>query len=388
MNLERSTKKIAYGFLFITVIGSLLGWAVDRTEGRGLSHISTFKSGLSPDGIHYTVKTLRYLNVPESEILKKISQQYSETSIEITDYYLNPDDWEKALVDSRVLYSILSIPFVMLMGINGMFVIPIISYIFLINTPFLFRKLILRKQIRNFDLVLAFVIATSFYVKFNILSNTTDGLSTLLITSLILGLLYVIHHSKGTQSHLKCMKYGVIPCISLAACATRQNEIFVFGLLYIFVKTAVNLSQSERVRIILITGIFNGLWLAYSWVRYDNYSVITSANGVNITETGFLRNVVDIFTRFPITFIVEISQLLVRDTSILILIVAGIYIMIKNFLKDKFLSLVFLWTLLSGIFLTTINGGLGSGFRYALASIFSATMVISKSIERENEEKC
>lgn len=382
MNLKGSTQNLVYGLLLITVIGSLLGWAIDRTQGRDLSQISIFKSGLSPDGIHYTVRTLRYLNVPESEILKEISQQYKEVDIEITDYYLNPDDWEKALVDSRVLYSILSVPFVMFMGPNGMFVIPIMSYVFLVCTPFLFRRLILHKQVQKIDFILAFVLATSFYVKFNILSNTTDGLSTILISSLILILMYVGQHSERAPSHLK---YAAIPCLSLATCATRQNEIFVFGLFFIFAATAVKLSRFERIQITFVAGILNISWLVFSFIQYDNYSVITSANGVDITEGGIGRNLGDIFTRFPITFIVEIIQLLLRDSFIFILIGVAIYITTKNAMMPTFLSLVFLWTLLSGILLTTINGGLGSGFRYALASIFSAALVISENLKNKGK---
>jgi hypothetical protein len=126
-------------FSVIATLGTLIGFAVDRVAGRSLSNFQFFKQGLTPDGIHYEVRTLRFLGMNDLEILNTIGAQYKHTGFLVTDYFLYPDRWEAALVDPRLLLPLLSIVFVKIFGLTGFFIVPIVCFALLALSPFYFN---------------------------------------------------------------------------------------------------------------------------------------------------------------------------------------------------------------------------------------------------------
>jgi hypothetical protein len=215
------------------------------------------------------------------------------------------------------------------------------------------------------------------------LANTTDGLSSLLIVALVLAL-----HLLQKRENSRFGAIG-IAAISLMACITRQNEIYVFGILVIFLISGGFNSIRRNFATVFIATFTIIAWLVYSFLNFGNYHLITSSDGTSLSSGNLLIAIRDLAVDFPKTILIELSQLWLRDQGIFLLILTSIFLMMYN-KKTDFVGLSFLWCFLAGMSLTTINGGLGSGFRYALPAIFLGAIVILEStaqlIEKERSK--
>ena len=377
------TRRVYFGIALLLSLGSICGLIIDRTSGRALSNFQFFKKGLTPDGLHYTVQTLRILDFSDTEIIKLLKSQYDATGIKVSEYFLNPAPWEAALVDPRVLYSFISVPFVKLFGTNGMFIVPIVSFMLLTVLPLLFTNYLSKNTLYFLAFSISVILLTSFYVKYNVLANTTDGLSSLLIVALVLSL-YLIQNRNN--SRFTCLG---VASVCLMACITRQNEIYVFGILVIFlILGGMNSFKRNFVTVIVASSTITS-WLVYSFNEFGNYRLITSSDGTSLSSGNLLVALQDFVVDFPKTIFIELSQLWLRDQGVFLLILAAMFLLAYNKRID-FLGLSFLWCFLAGMSLTTINGGLGSGFRYVLPAIFLGAIVILETaaqvIEKERSK--
>lgn len=374
------TRRLYFGIALLLSAGSIFGLIIDRTSGRAISNFEFFKKGLTPDGLHYSVQTLRILDFSDTEIIKLLKSQYDGTGIKVSNYFLNPAPWETALVDPRVFYSILSAPFVKLFGTNGMFIVPIISFLLLTILPLVFTNYLSKNKIYFLAFSISAILLTSFYVKYNVLANTTDGLSSLLIVALVL-YLYLIQ--KKYNSRFTSLG---IASVCLMACITRQNEIYVLGILVIFLISGGRNSFKRNFVIVIVASLTIITWLVYSFNEFGNYRLITSSDGTSLSSGNLLITLGDLVVNFPKTIFIELSQLWLRDQGVFLVIVTAMFLLAYNKRID-FLGLSFLWCFLAGMSLTTVNGGLGSGFRYALPAIFLGAIVILTSASQIVEEE-
>lgn len=370
---------------FLLSLGSIFGVVVDRVSGRSLDDIQFFKQGLTPDGVHYTVRTLRFLGFTDLSVLQSIKSQYSGTSIEITNYFLNPEPWESALVGPRLLYSILSTPFVKIFGLHGMFFVPVLSFLLLTLVPLYFNRVYLEDKRKLSSFFLTVILISSLYVKFNVLANTTDGLSTLLIVTLVLFLYRHFNHKRVKHAPL------TLAFITLLTCMTRQNEIYVIGILSISL-LAKSSSFPLRQKFLTIAPSIAAIisWLIYSFHKYSNYRIITSSSGQSLIEDDPIRIVTGIVISIPKSAVFEVVQLWIRDPGLFLIVLAALGTILYS-RKVTELDLYFLWTFVAGMTLTAINAGIGSGFRYALPSIFLGVFVLLRSrilltIGKDNHE--
>jgi hypothetical protein len=378
--LASKTWQIYFGIALLLSMGSIFGLIIDRTSGRALSNFEFFKKGLTPDGLHYSVHTLRILDFNDIEIIKALKSQYQVTGIKVSEYFLNPAPWEAALVDPRIFYSILSAPFVKLFGLNGMFIVPIICFTLLTTLPILFTKFFSKNKLYFLAFFISAVLLTSFYVKYNVLANTTDGLSSLLIVALVLALHLL--QKTGTS------RFGAlgISIVCLMACTTRQNEIYVLGILMIFlISGGFNSIKRNSITVFIASSTIIA-WLVFSFLSFDNYRVITSSDGASLSTGNLLIVARDLIVDFPKTILIELSQLWLRDQGIFLLVLTSIFLIIYS-QKLDFVGLSFLWCFLAGMTLTTINGGLGSGFRYVLPAIFLGALVILESAAQLSQKE-
>ena len=369
--------KFLPAFSFVATFGTLAGFAVDRVSGRAISNFQFFKQGLMPDGIHYEVRTLRFLDKIDSEILASITAQYKHTGLLVTDYFLNPDSWEAALVDPRLLFSLLSVVFVKFIGLTGFFVVPMACFAFLSLSPMLFNARHLGSNQKALSFGLALILLGSFYANFNILANTTDGLSALLVVLLVMLLIKNFSYKASKWDLI------LIPFVCLLACMTRQNEIYVVGLVAIFSLNKYKKSRTTAIFIALISAIVVFSWLVFSFIRYKNYAIITDSSGQSLGGTSLLSDLFGLVIKLPQTVLIEFFQLLIRDVGVFAILIIAILLVFP--LREITLTQqLFLWVLFSGIFLTSVNGSLGSGFRYALPSIYIGAFSILEYWNKKN----
>ena len=364
-------------FSILCTIGTLIGFAVDRVSGRAISNFQFFKQGLTPDGIHYELRALRFIGINDYEALSSIRAQYEPTGFSVTEYFLNPESWEAALVDPRLLFPLLSVIFVKFLGLAGFFIIPMACFALLVLSPLYFNYKFLDNGQKQFSFVLVILLMSSFYNKFNILANTTDGLSAFLIVFLTLLLMKKYYKRESRWD------YFLIPFFCLLACMTRQNEIYVSGLVIIFFLNKFSKDRKVATVIALNSFIFVSSWLIFSFARYKNYAIITNSSGQELGGSSLINDIIGLFLKFPQTLSIEFFQLFVRDIGVFMLLIIAILVSFPL----KRITLVqqfFAWILFSGIILTSLNGSFGSGFRYAIPSIFIATFVILENWNKQN----
>lgn len=364
-------------FSILATVGSLIGFAVDRVSGRAISNFQFFKQGLTPDGIHYEIRTLRFLGNFDAEILSSIRAQYQHTGLNVTNYFLHPDSWEAALVDPRLLFSLISVVFVKFLGLTGFFVVPMACFALLSLAPMYFNAHYLSGNQKLLSFGLSLVLMGSFYAKFNILANTTDGLSAFLVVTLVL-LLVKNYSQKESRSDLY-----LIPFVCVLACMTRQNEIYVVGLMLIFSINKYGKNKRAATFIAIYSAILVSSWFIYSFIKYKNYAIITDSSGQSLGGAGLLTDILGLIIKIPQTVFIEFFQLLIRDTGVFILLIFSL-LLIFPLRKITLIQQLFLWVLFSGIFLTCVNGSLGSGFRYAIPAIYLAAFSILECWNRKN----
>jgi len=370
--------KLFPAFSIIATLGTLIGFAVDRVSGRAISNFQFFKQGLMPDGIHYEVRTLRFLGKVDSEILTSIGAQYKHTGLVVTEYFLSPDSWEAALVDPRILFPLLSIIFVKLFGLTGFFVVPMSCFALLSLSPLYFNKKFLGNRQKTLAFGLVLLLVGSFYAKFNILANTTDGLSAFLLVLLVLLILKNYHDDENRWDQFS------IPLTCLLGCMTRQNEIYIAGLVLIFYfnKRRQNIKVARLIA--LNSVILTSIWFLYSYISYNNYAIITDSNGNSLGGASLITDALGLIIKLPQILAIESFQLLIRDVGVfaILLIALSLIFPLK---KITITQQMFLWVMFSGILLTSVNGSFGSGFRYAMPCIYLATFSLMEFWSESNE---
>ena len=168
----RINRPLQWGLvLSITVIA-----IISRLKFNGL--VLDFDYGVyQPDGSHYTYRTLTFLGIDSSAAAERVVNWYQIHGIKHNVFlpsFLMPENsgaW--GLSAPRVLYPFLSVPFVYLLGIPGMLVIPAASLALLVFCVYRMSEL-RGKQPIGFLIVL--VLCTSPTVLRWMIANITDSL--------------------------------------------------------------------------------------------------------------------------------------------------------------------------------------------------------------------
>jgi hypothetical protein len=161
-----------YAVLFSIVFISL----ISRLLFNGLS--LNFDYGLyQPDGAHYFYRTLVFLGHDSFSASNQVADWYRLNGIKNNIFdpaILRPENEQLwGLVSPRLLYPLLSVPFVWLFGAAGMLVVPILSFLILSLFCFLFAK---NHGSKNFGLILVFAVTLSPTILRWMISNVTDSL--------------------------------------------------------------------------------------------------------------------------------------------------------------------------------------------------------------------
>ena len=166
------SRRLQWTLIFILALTAV----VSRLKFNGL--ILNFDYGVyQPDGSHYAYRTLTFLGVESNIAAERVVQWYQVHGIKNNLFaatLLSPENKEAwGLVAPRVIYSLMSIPFVYFLGIAGMLIIPILSFFVLIFSVFRLGE-IQNKRIVAFVLVVA--LTTSPTVLRWMIANITDSL--------------------------------------------------------------------------------------------------------------------------------------------------------------------------------------------------------------------
>ena len=256
------------------------------------------------------------------------------------------------LVSHRVLYSLLSIPFVYVLGIPGMIVVPAISFLCLL--------LLVQKISNNYNLIyigvcICIILSTSPTVIRWMIWNGTDTLLA------------------GLFSYVALLLYNL---------QTRPDQKYFQLFILVFLTAATRFSLVFWVAIAIVIYFKRKKFLALMLVLISSLCslpALFSTLGISI-DAAKGQTTLEKISNIPLTFLrvvsIDIAQLAVLDRLFLIYLIAGLLISILHF-KDV-ASQYFIAVLLAGYLLGAINGTLGVNFRYQLPAIpFCAWSIIA-----------
>ena len=354
MALSSLIKSRAIPYLVVLSI-----WAValvTKLHTHGLMYGLDF--GLfHPDGTLYTFRSLTWLGKSQLDAGLEISNWYSSHASKITEYepssfhFENNPAW--AIYSLRYLYPFLSLPFVAMIGVPGMLVIPALSTLILM--------LCIYEIARNFRLgylgiLLVIFISASITINRWMFINTADPLLTSLVSIAV-----VVYIKREYLAHWRAMLYLLVFLTSI----TRFSLFLWVALAIIF------FLKKERFVAFIVALIAFVSFLPTLFVDFAP-SVLANKSDLPILNKVFVFPI----SLFRVAFF-EIAQLVVLD-RLLILFLSTVTILALSRRKSES-SIFFFAALISLWFTGAINGVVGVNFRYQLPLIPFAIWVVSEN---------
>ena len=333
------TRKLIYASVFVFWLISI---AV-KFNYNGLIYGLDF--GLfHPDGKLYTFRTLIFLGNSELEAGTLVSDWYASYAYKLK--FFEPSSlyfdvhplWQ--LYKPRVLYPILSVPFVAIFGIQGMLVVPALSMLVLLISVFLIGIKVGNEKLA---FLLVLILSTSPVVNRWMFANITDGLLTAITCIFLVSLIYI-----------------------------KKPNLFLFvGSVLIFLGGYTRTSVVQWLAICIGIYLMNQKRNAIILGLISIISFIPSATGnldsgilPNEQKGSLLERPIQLVGSMLKVGFYELGQLLVLDRILLFLLGLSVLLSVINVSRtsSKLLLLTF-----SALWITgAVNGTIGVNFRYQL----------------------
>jgi hypothetical protein len=338
---------------FITIFW--VATVVVRLKYNGL--ILGFDYGLYQiDGAHYTFRTLRFLGYSEWDAANKVSDWYHAHAFKHS--AINPQGliprynpvWN--LVSPRILYPLLSLPFVWAFGIVGMLIIPALSLLILFMS---ILAIAIHYRSEKLGIIIILIIGSSPTILRWMILNCTDSLLTALFS------LFALYICKKNFVNLSSTAIAIFVILTSF---TRVSFPIWFGIAIVyFLKKEKKISMK---------------FFVYSFFCAIPIFLAKPSNALlpSSGDASIIHKIMIVPANAIKVLIYEVGELIVLD-KLLFLFIAFTFYVAFNDLK-KFESLLFIGVLLGTISISVANGTIGVNLRYELPFIpFAALLLIS-----------
>jgi hypothetical protein len=330
-------------FLYLLTVGLWLLTVIARLKFNG--QVFGFNYDLyQPDGAYYMMRTLNWIsNDPVANADRIYSWYLSHGSNSnpldisgLTDG-TNPT-W--AVVNPRPIYPLISIPFVLLIGLSGMLVVPLISLLLLmLGTLYLSIKF----GKRGLGAVIVLMIISSPTILRWVTANLTDSLLIVL-----LGLTLLLLRNLQNKVENSAALLLLVPLMS----STRFCLPILIGIaFFIYINRSKVLAMSY-----LIAAV--GCALPAMLADVDRPVLPESSS----------QDLVSLMAQIPISFLkvafFELAQLFVLDKILLFAFLFSCLLSLRTMARPH--SQLFLVVLAGTSILSAVNGVIGVNFRYQL----------------------
>jgi hypothetical protein len=331
---------------WLLATASRLGWHGD---------VYSFNFAIfQPDGIFYSFKSLMFLGIDSTEAAVRVCQWFSAYSG--TGETFNPEFFLSTwgtYPSERTLYPLLSTPFVALLGLNGMLVIPAISLLILQLNIYLLGKKLHQSYL---GLGIAILLTFSPTVTRWMISSLPDSLLVALISFFPI----ILINNK--------FKYRDLLLVSLTiACSfTRFSLPILLSMSIIFC-----LQKKFKIAMILLS---SSLICSIPALINVNSAFMPRSSGSMLSK----------FLSLPVTFLkvgfIEMAQLAVLDRLLLTIVIIAFVLAVKFRKLES--SQFFLANLAAVWTLGTLNATLGVNFRYELPILIFCCWVILENLPK------
>ena len=301
-----------------------------------------------PDGALYSVKALDWSGLTEIQAATKVSSWYNLHAFKFNAtspadfFYTNHHLYRE--YSTRVMYPLLSVPFVKLFGVPGMLVVPALS---LLTLMFLVAKIGIFQNKRFASLFVLIGISSSSTVMRWMLCNTTDALLVAIFS--VAGFLLV----KKISSSYWYFAFGMLILLSGL---TRISVVFWIAI------ASVLWFQKFKVRSTYVLVLSTSIALP-TLFTHPGSSFLAVEGDKPFIEKIFLYP----FYLIKVTFY-EIMQLIILDRIFFLVCTVCVYLSLRNINKES--SQLFILVLFAGLLTGALNGNIGVNFRYQLPVLF------------------
>lgn len=325
-----------------------------RLYTSGISYGFNF-SVFQPDGVLYALRTYMFLGEDQLMSAKLIENWYfvhggSKTHFDPASILpSNSPAW--GLVAPRVLYPLLSVPFVAAFGMNGLLIIPSLSLLVLVLAIYNLGK-------RHLQPTVALTISLTLLISPTVLrwmvANITDSLFVALFALVCLFL--------ETESSTKRTNLYIAILIILTSLTRFATPIWL-------AIAMVDLLQKRKGRAVFIS-VISLVATIPTYLTQPSNSVLPREG-----DLSFVEKLVALPVSFFKILFIEVAQLAVLDRLLLLFLVVSMAFALIRF-KDQS-SLRFLMVLLATWAIGGLNGSLGVNFRYQMPVLpFAAAVLI------------
>ncbi|MEU4419565.1 hypothetical protein AB0F81_03000 [Actinoplanes sp. NPDC024001] len=306
------------------------------------------------DSLYYTAMTFQFAGHDLDEAIRLTGEYFNDPEIDRLHYGFE-DPVISPLIYPRVVYPALSVPFVLLMGGTGMYVVPLLSALFIVWG-------LMRLMSRLFTKEIALAI-TAVFILTNAFLEFMTGLFTeapaLAFTVAILMLLPLGGKRFGMREAIACSILLV-----LVTFCRQSGPVIVSAVCFAWLGTLVlhrRLRTNEwnlPVLVLLPVGLAGTLLMQW-WAPYDVLAWFVKVNNQPDTITA-IRNMPEIFWKLTVA---DANQYFQRDVALLgIWAAALISILVR---PRSVLTALLIGALGPSMLLSVLNSTVSS-FRYYL----------------------
>lgn len=299
-----------------------------------------------PDGKFYTYRTLDWINRNPLESANQVVDWYKIHGFKMNIFRVEdliPDTSSAyPVISHRILYPLLSVPFVMIFGIPGMLAIPVISFGILLTVV---QKIAIQMRMPWVGICLVFLLSTSPTVLRWMIVNCTDSLLAGLF-ALVALLLIKIDNQPINKT------WSVFFVLILSTSATR----FVLPI-WLGISLILYLNKKTLLSAFVITA--SALLSIPALIAQAPTALLPGEKQMPIWN-----KLLELPWSFIKVITIDLLEFAVLDRMLLIILVGAVMISIVNIRAVS--SQFFLVTFLSTYVIGAINGTLGVNFRYQM----------------------
>ena len=337
--------------LFATLMFSIISIASRIFQKNSNGSLGFNLNSLSDDGQIYLYKQLQFSNIPRLKIDEIVSLFYPNNE-PVTDSMIR-------LSATRPIY-----PFITAFFGNPSFIklliVPIISYL-IIN--FILFHILNKKLGIMHALVIIFFFNNSFYIKYNLITNTTEAIANLFYIIFLISLIW--------NRNFVTLTIGASSAV--LAIYSRPIDLALFlPCLFLLVFSRRKMDRYFSIIILLITTLHT-----FSLMNSIEYN---STNFINSNFSSEKPNLLDLISRYLSSIFIEVFYSLLFDGFAVIILVLGIYAIRKMHFRYKY---IYIGTFLSTSILNIVSGGSGKGLRYFIPLILISIIFYAESMRRK-----
>jgi len=344
------------GFLIATAVASISVFSrvVDRND-KGAWIL--WRSAYLPDGLHYILQAIKISPFGSRHLmLEKLNVLYPN-AIETVSSQSN------RILDTlhaRPLYPVLTSFFLNTNFEVAPLLAPILSWLSL--NLLIFQHIRIKHGI-FYALFIVFAFSGSFYMRLDFIGTTTDSLCALFCYLAF----YYLFKPNPDLTKLLLINFFVI----LSVLCRPVDPIFLVLIIGMIMQ---NYRNRTVVRNLLITLTLILSHLIYIQLMYHQLETGATNTGGSISG-DFLNYIIESILRTPKLIFLEFGFVLSHDFLLFLLIIWSWVVL--STLKSKPMTSQYFIVFFSTFFLASLNGTMGSGFRYELPIVMLSLVVIA-----------